>query len=401
MNQYDIDLLNFTQDLLLSEIGTCEWLNQSIPKPHSLSWPNEIAWNLINLELSLNPEVNAYQLGIDVSKSCEAQDILRLKLLAKAKDQKGKCFRRPKVIPEDFLKLIWSWIKDEYEFSLKQVRNDLERGLILRSEAYNIEFHKFLADEFSAMSEILYGECESTNWLYLDLDHFELGMNLKQDSRDGESFERIGYGLSTSIVSDLGCYNVPTDRVLMDERRITAFAGLLESLISECGVPTNLPSSLCHWLTSLPKFITAEDIFLFILLHELGHRNNNSFKKQFGFNDDKNILNKYVFEELIADLYALFNMKSSPDYDRFAKILILYRLGGSNHFVKNLYSSSRLSDCSKEHGAPIAAANILAHVAVSSCPEIEISRFFELLTKNIEVKANLLETIAVDFTSHI
>ena len=398
MNQYDIDLINFMNTLILSELADCKWLHCPTEEKGISTWSDENLWRLVNLELSLNPDVDAYEFGLHISSSGKERESLRSKLLGQATSQNIEYFEKPQVVPEDFLKLLWSWFKDEYEFNVKQVRNDYKRGTLLRSEARVFELDQYLEDEVNSISELLSKECSDAVWFGINENYLSLGMSLKKESLNGESFEIAAYDCSTHFEPPLGNYYRKSDMILINARRIAASAGMLQGLLSKYGLPPNLPPTLKEWLLPLPQLIAPKDIQFFTLFHELGHRYSDSFKEYFGLRNVRFQTDHILLEELIADLYAMHRLIPHPEKNRLMKMLILLCFHDKNWLDVNRCSSAESNLDPETYNKYQAGRNILAHIAISADVEAEISRFFTLLSTNCKNKDSFLSVVAQELT---
>ena len=78
MNQYDIDIVNFVHDFLLSKAIDINWLKHSNDGTFTPTWNNDVTWKLVNLQLSLNRDVDAYELALTAYKSAAAMDLSSL-----------------------------------------------------------------------------------------------------------------------------------------------------------------------------------------------------------------------------------------------------------------------------------------------------------------------------------
>ena len=386
MNQYDIDLINFMNTLILSELADCKWLHYQAEEKGVSTWSDENLWRLVNLELSLNPDVDAYEFGLHISSSGKEQESLRSKLLDQATSQNIEYFEKPQVVPEDFLKLLWSWIKDEYEFTVNKVRSDYKRGLLLRSEARVFELDQYLEDEVTTISELLSEECSGDVCFVINVNRLELSMGLKRESLNDESFEIAVYDCSTNIDPPLGTYQRKRDMILINSRRIAASAGMLQGLLSKCGLPPDLPPTLKEWLLPLPQLIAPQDIQFFTLFHELGHRYGDSFREHFGLRDVNFQTDNLFLEELIADLYVMHRLRSHPERNHIVKMLMLLCFHDKNWLDINRCSSDESNLDTETYNKYQAGRNILAHMAISADVEAEISRFFTLLATHCKNK---------------
>lgn len=400
MNLYDTDLINFMNTLILSELTDYERLDQKIEEKGASTWNYENLWRLVELELSLNPDVNAHKLGLQISSSCKGQESLRSKLSNQVTSKKMKYFEKPRVVPEEFLKILWSWEKNEYEFTVEQVRNDYKNGLLLEVEARNFELEKHLIDEVECISELLSEECSGAVWFGITEDYISLHMGLNKESFNNETFEIAAYDCSTRFALTFGNYYSRSDKIILNARRIAALAGILQGLLNKYGPPPNLQPELSEYLVPLPASIKPQDIQFLTLLHELGHRNSTSFKEYFGLRNITFNGKLLILEELIADLYAINMLRSHPERNRLIRLFVLYRFYEIGWFEVDPNSTDRLIPNPRICKDYKNSRNILSQIIVSTDSEAEISEFFTLLANLIENKGSL-SSLADQFHSRI
>jgi hypothetical protein len=285
MNQYDIDLINFMNTLVLSELADSKWIHSQTDEKDLAAWNNGNLLRLANCTLFLDPEINAYELGLRIASSIKEQEKFRTSLLATLKNKNIEYFEKPKVVSEDFLKLLWSWIKDDYEFKTNYVRKSYEKGIITRSEARALELQQFLVDKLETMSAFMSEKCSSPVWFKIQYDSLSLAMRIKTKWLDNDSFQTVLYYCSTNPQPPYGTYSRKHNQITVNTRLIAASAGLLQNLLSKYSLPDYLSPELKQWLLPVPEVIEPRDMQLAVVYHELGYRYSDSFKEYFGLQE--------------------------------------------------------------------------------------------------------------------